>query len=56
VIYETEIDFAFPTRVARSTSDIAYPQFKMEYLTALSDKISWLFVPRETGAQIHWAT
>jgi hypothetical protein len=55
-IYETEIDFAFPTRFPRSTGDTPYSQFKMEYLTALSDKITWLFVPRETGAQIHWAT
>jgi hypothetical protein len=55
-IYETEIDFAFPTRVPQSTSDTSYSQFKREYLAALSDKLSWLFVPRETGAQIHWAT
>ncbi len=54
-IYETEIDFAFPTRFPRSTSDTPYSQFKMEYLTALSDKITWLFVPRETGSRNHCA-
>lgn len=54
-IYETEIDFVFPTEFPRSTADNPYMQFKMEYLTALSEKIGWLFVPRETGALIHWA-
>ncbi len=55
-IYETEIDFAFPTKFPRSAGDNPYSQFKMEYLTALSEKIAWLFVPRETGAMMHWAT
>ncbi len=55
-IYETEVDFAFPTKFPRSAGDNPYSQFKMEYLTALSEKIAWLFVPRETGAMMHWAT
>jgi hypothetical protein len=52
VIYESEIDFAFPLRFH---SETPCSQFELEFLTALSKTISWLFVPRDSGAQFHWA-
>lgn len=55
-IFSKEIDFAFPTRVPRSTYDQTPISFKREYLSRLSEKIGFLFYERFSGDMIPWAS
>jgi len=54
-IYSTEIDFTYPTRVARSTYDTTELTFKRDYLSRLSEVIGQHFYPRARGDRIGWA-
>jgi hypothetical protein len=55
-IYSKELDFMFPTEVPRSSYDQPLTNFKMEYLSRLSEKIGYLFYERYSGDLIPWAT
>ncbi|MFG0333253.1 MAG: hypothetical protein ACF8TS_07830 [Maioricimonas sp. JB049] len=55
-IFTKEIDFAFPTRVPRSTYDQTPISFKREYLSRLSEKIGFLFYERFSGDMMPWAS
>jgi hypothetical protein len=55
-IYSKELDFMFPTEVPRSAHDQPLTNFKMEYLSRLSEKIGFLFYERYSGDLIPWAT
>lgn len=54
-IFTKEIDFAFPTQVPRSSSELSLGEFRKEYLSRLSEKIGWLFYDRFHGDMIGWA-
>jgi hypothetical protein len=55
-IYSKELQFMFPTEVPRSATELPLTNFKMEYLSRLSEKIGFLFYPRYSGDLIPWAT
>jgi hypothetical protein len=55
-IYSKEMQFMFPTEVPRSSADQPLTNFKMEYLSRLSEKIGFLFYERYSGDLIPWAT
>ncbi|MFO1092107.1 MAG: hypothetical protein U0992_02185 [Planctomycetaceae bacterium] len=55
-IYSKELDFMFPTEVARPATDMPLTNFKMEYLSRLSEKIGFLFYERYSGDLIPWAS
>lgn len=55
-IYSKELDFVFPTEVPRSSYDQPLTNFKMEYLSRLSEKIGFLFYERYSGDLIPWAS
>jgi len=55
-IYSKELDFTFPTEVPRSSYDQPLTNFKMEYLSRLSEKVGYLFYERYSGDLIPWAT
>lgn len=55
-MYSKELEFVFPTEVPRSTYDQPLTNFKMEYLSNLSQKIGYLFFPRYSGDLIPWAS
>lgn len=54
-IFSKEIDFVYPTQVARPTTDLSMVEFRKEYLSVLSKKIGWLFYDRFHGDMIGWA-
>lgn len=54
-IYSKELNFEFPTAVPRP-ADLPLQSFKVEYLSRLSDRIGFLFYPRENGDMIPWAS
>ncbi|WP_417851556.1 hypothetical protein [Thalassoglobus sp.] len=55
-IFTKEIDFAYPTRVPRTSSDVSLGEFQKEYLSMLSERIGWLFYERFHGDMIGWAS
>lgn len=55
-IFSKEIDFVFPTRVPRQSSDLPLNAFQREYLSRLSERIGFLFYDRFHGDMIPWAT
>ena len=55
-IFTKELDFAFPTRIPRSSYDQDLSAFQREYLSRLSERIGWLFYERFHGDMIGWAT
>lgn len=55
-IYSKELDFMFPTEVARPATDLPLTNFKIEYLSRLSEKIGFLFYERYSGDLIPWAS
>jgi hypothetical protein len=54
-IYSKELEFAFPTEAPRFAHDQPLTNFKMEYLSRLSEKIGFLFYERFSGDLIPWA-
>ena len=54
-IYSKELNFEFPTAVPRQV-DLPLQSFKIEYLSRLSERIGFLFYPRENGDMIPWAS
>jgi len=55
-IFTKELDFAFPTKIPRSSIDQSLPEFQKEYLSRLSERIGYLFYERFHGDMIGWAT
>lgn len=55
-VFTKEVDFAFPTRVPRSSYDVSLIEFQKEYLSRLSERIGFLFYERFHGDMIGWAT
>ena len=55
-IFSKELDFAFPTRVPRSSYDQSLNSFQKEYLSRLSERIGYLFYERFNGDMIPWAS
>ena len=54
-IYSKELDFHFPIRIARSSTEQALLPFKREYISRLSEKIGWMFYESYNGDTIPWA-
>ncbi len=55
-LYSKELDFMFPTEVPRFAHDQPLTNFKMEYLSRLSEKVGFLFYERYSGDLMPWAT
>lgn len=55
-IFTKELDFAFPTKIPRSSYDQNLSEFQREYLSRLSERIGYLFYERFHGDMIGWAT
>jgi hypothetical protein len=55
-LYSKELDFMFPTEAPRFAQDQPLTNFKMEYLSRLSEKIGFLFYERYSGDLMPWAT
>lgn len=54
-IFSKELDFHFPVRVPRSSTEGELIPFKREYISRLSDKIGWMFYESYNGDMIPWA-
>ena len=54
-IFSKELDFHFPVRVPRSSTEGELLPFKREYISRLSDKIGWMFYESYNGNTIPWA-
>lgn len=54
-IFTKDLDFEFPTRVPRSSTDQSLQSFQREYLSRLSERIGYLFYERTNGDMISWA-
>jgi len=54
-IFSKELDFHFPVRVPRSSTEGDLIPFKREYISRLSDKIGWMFYESYNGDMIPWA-
>ena len=54
-IFSKELDFHFPIRVPRSSSEQELLPFKREYISRLSEKIGWMFYESFNGDTIPWA-
>ena len=54
-IYSKDLDFHFPIRVARSSTEQDLLPFKREYISRLSEKIGWMFYESYNGDTIPWA-
>jgi len=54
-IFTKELDFEFPTRSPRPSTDQTLSSFQAEYLSRLSERIGFLFYERFTGDMIPWA-
>jgi len=54
-IYSKELDFHFPIRVPRSSTEQELLPFKREYISRLSEKIGWMFYESYNGDTIPWA-
>jgi hypothetical protein len=54
-IFSKELDFHFPVRVPRSSTEGELLPFKREYISRLSDKIGWMFYESYNGDTIPWA-
>jgi len=55
-IFTKELDFEYPTRVPRPSSEQPLNAFQKEYLSSLSDRIGFLFYERFSGDMIPWAS
>ncbi len=54
-IYSKDLDFHFPIRVQRSSTEQELLPFKREYISRLSEKIGWMFYDSYNGDTIPWA-
>lgn len=54
-IYSNDLDFHFPIRVPRSSTEQELLPFKREYISRLSEKIGWMFYESYNGDMIPWA-
>ncbi|MEZ6066782.1 MAG: hypothetical protein R3B90_13995 [Planctomycetaceae bacterium] len=54
-LYSRDVDFMFPTKIPRPTTDQTELSFKREYLSRLGEEIGFLFYPSYTGDKIAWA-
>ena len=54
-MYSKDLDFHFPIRVARSSTEQELLPFKREYISRLSEKIGWMFYESYNGDTIPWA-
>ena len=54
-VFSKELDFHFPVRVPRSSTEGELIPFKREYISRLSDKIGWMFYESYNGDMIPWA-
>ena len=54
-IYSKDLDFHFPIRVQRSSTEQELLPFKREYISRLSEKIGWMFYESYNGDTIPWA-
>ncbi len=54
-IFSKDLDFHFPLRVPRSSTEQELLPFKREYISRLSEKIGWMFHESYNGDTIPWA-
>ena len=54
-IYSKDLDFHFPIRVPRSSTEQELLPFKREYISRLCEKIGWMFYESYNGDTIPWA-
>lgn len=54
-IFSKDLDFHFPLRVPRSSTEQELLPFKREYISRLSEKVGWMFHESYNGDMIPWA-
>lgn len=54
-IFSKELDFHYPIRVPRHSSEQSLVVFKRDYISRLSEKIGWMFFESYNGDMIPWA-
>jgi hypothetical protein len=54
-IFSKELDFHYPIRVPRHSSEQSLVAFKRDYISRLSEKIGWMFYESYNGDMIPWA-
>lgn len=55
-IFSRDLTSAFPTQVPRSSAEVSYESFRMEYFWRLSEEIGRMFYPYLHGDDIGYAT
>lgn len=54
-IFSQDLDFHYPLRVPRSSTEDELLPFKREYISRLSEMIGWMFYESYNGDMIPWA-
>ncbi|MFV0443606.1 MAG: hypothetical protein ACK5Q5_08545 [Planctomycetaceae bacterium] len=55
-VFSKDINFMYPTKMARSSYDLTEIEFKREFLSRLGEEIGFMFYPSYNGDKIPWAT
>lgn len=55
-VFSKDINFMYPTKMARSAYDVTEIEFKREFLSRLGEEIGFMFYPSYNGDKIPWAT